>query len=144
MFATGPVEDSTGTTHETAPDEEEEIDRRLRSVMKEIRPSKIIRRRTSTVSGLGNDKSGQDEDIPRPGSSYRFYRSESELPDAARAFYDAAAQLSGISVHTLVRAVFQAELRLQDWQEGKRRAEYHREQVDSETEEESGADKMDV
>jgi RNA polymerase I-specific transcription initiation factor RRN7 len=113
--------------------------------MQGIRPSKVVRRKISTSAELESDQPGQDDAIPRPGSSYRFYRSESELPDAARAFYDAAARLSGISLHTLVRAVFQTELRLQDWQEDKRRAEYHGEHVeDSERAEESSADEMDM
>lgn len=93
---------------------EEDINSKLRTVISQLRPTK--------VDGNGER---DDDSIPRPGSSYRFYRTESSLPETARMFYETAARLSGLSLHSLVRAVFQTELKVQRWQEDQRRAEYH-------------------
>ncbi|KAF2802933.1 uncharacterized protein BDZ99DRAFT_454184 [Mytilinidion resinicola] len=62
-------------------------------------------------------------DIKRPGSQYKHYRRESELPDSARAFYKEAAKTSGLSVKMLVNAVFFTERRVQRWGESQRRWE---------------------
>ncbi|KAI9865822.1 MAG: Pol I core factor CF [Vezdaea acicularis] len=61
----------------------------------------------------------------RPGTSYRTYRTETELPDKAKPLFAAAAELVGVHVRTLVKAVYQAELRLRAWKEweGRRREE---------------------
>lgn len=74
--------------------------------------------RTNPVVG------GTDLDIPRPGSLYVRYRHESDLPDAARAFYETAAKITGISLSTLVRCVSQAELQITKWLENQRRIKH--------------------
>lgn len=66
-----------------------------------------------------------DDEIPRPGSEYRRHRSESELPDTARPFYEAVAEVAGISLGTLVRAVFQTEVKIAQWQYDRRREELY-------------------
>lgn len=65
-----------------------------------------------------------EEDIARPGDWYQRYRWESALPETARAFYELAAQLTGISLSTLIRAVSIAEFRIAKWHENQRRSEY--------------------
>ncbi|RMJ28895.1 transcription initiation factor RRN7 [Aspergillus sp. HF37] len=80
-----------------ADDEEEAITKMLHAVMSQLIPRKHNPR--------------PDDEIPRPGSEYRRHRSESELPDTARPFYEAVAEVAGISLGTLVRAVFQTECR---------------------------------
>lgn len=65
-----------------------------------------------------------EEDIARPGDWYQRYRWESALPETARAFYELAAQLAGISLPTLIRAVSIAEFRVAKWHENQRRSEY--------------------
>lgn len=62
--------------------------------------------------------------VPRPGTSYPRYRMESDLPEAARPFFETAAQVVGVSLPTLVRAVYQAETRIYRWLEDQRRIEY--------------------
>lgn len=69
-----------------------------------------------------------DADVPRPGSSYARYRQESDLPDTARVFYETAAKVMGMSLHTLVRCVSQAEFQINKWLEDQRRPEYSAEQ----------------
>ncbi|KAL1970682.1 hypothetical protein VTN77DRAFT_4326 [Rasamsonia byssochlamydoides] len=106
--------------------DEGEIDSKLRTVISQLRPMKVISRVDAATAGERDD---DDDNIPRPGSSYQFYRTESSLPETARVFYETAAKLSGLSLHSLIRAVFQTELKLQKWQEDQRRAEYHGEHV---------------
>lgn len=95
--------------------EEEAITKLLHAVM-----SQLIPRRPNPDS---------DSDIPRPGCEYRRYRTESELPDTARLFYRTVAEVAGISLDTLVRAVFQTELRIGQWQDDRRRRELYGDSV---------------
>ncbi|KAL4911310.1 hypothetical protein BDW74DRAFT_7479 [Aspergillus multicolor] len=91
-------------------DEEEAIEAMLHNASRYLRTREVI--------------SEVDSDIPRPGSQYARYRYESDLPDAARVFYEVAAKVVGISVSTLVRCVNQAELRINKWLEGQRRIKH--------------------
>lgn len=50
--------------------------------------------------------------IPRPGCDYLRFRYEYQLPDIARYFYDTAAKTIGVSLETLVLAVYQTEGRI--------------------------------
>jgi RNA polymerase I-specific transcription initiation factor RRN7 len=100
--------------------DEEDIDSKLRSVISQLRPTRVV----------PPEENLEDESILRPGSSYQFYRTESSLPETARIFYETAARLSGLSLQSLIRAVFQTELKVQQWQEDQRRAEYHGQYVD--------------
>ncbi|KAL2001956.1 hypothetical protein VTN02DRAFT_934 [Thermoascus thermophilus] len=125
MFPTGRMGTGTETQPNVPvsvpePDDEEAINEKIRTVMSELRP----RRAVSTEQAANLEK-----EIPRPGSFYRHYRTESSLPETARPFYEAAAKVAGLSVRTLVRVVFQTELRIERWQEDRRRMEYHGEDV---------------
>lgn len=71
-----------------------------------------------------------DSDIARPGSEYKRYRSESELPDMARPFYETVAKVAGVTLHSLVRAVFTTEVKISRWQENRRRMETYGEPLD--------------
>lgn len=73
-----------------------------------------------------------DSEVARPGSSYARYRVEADLPEKARQFYETAANVVGISLSTLVKAVFQAEVKMGKWQEDQRRLEYYGEPMDTE------------
>ncbi|KAL4922758.1 hypothetical protein BDW62DRAFT_171701 [Aspergillus aurantiobrunneus] len=68
--------------------------------------------------------SSSEPDIPRPGSLYSRYRQESDLPDSARAFYEIAAKVIGVSISTLVRSVSQAETQINKWLEEQRRIKH--------------------
>ncbi|OAX83010.1 hypothetical protein ACJ72_02641 [Emergomyces africanus] len=50
--------------------------------------------------------------VPRPGSFYKRYRSEDQLNERARAFYEAAARVIGVSLRTVVTGVYQTESRM--------------------------------
>jgi RNA polymerase I-specific transcription initiation factor RRN7 len=60
-------------------------------------------------------------DIKRPGSQYKHYRRERELPEQARSFYEEAAKASGLSLKMLVEAVFFTEQKIRGWGELQRR-----------------------
>lgn len=90
----------------------------LETVTSQLRPTKVIPETNSEVA--------------RPGSSYARYRVESDLPEKARRFYETAAKVVGISLSTLVKAVLQAEVKMDKWQEDRRRLEYYGEPMDTE------------
>ncbi len=60
--------------------------------------------------------------IPRPGSFYKHFRTVGELSLNAKVFYEAAANLAGIGLPTIVSAVFLTETKLQAWSIGEQRS----------------------
>ena len=54
----------------------------------------------------------QKEPIDRIGSAYKRYRRVADLTQLAKTFYETTAQLAGLSLHTLVAAVYKMELKL--------------------------------
>ncbi|KAK1963629.1 hypothetical protein LY78DRAFT_705018 [Colletotrichum sublineola] len=85
------------------------------------------------------DQPGQGERSPQKGSYYS-YKSEDDLPPAGKDFFKLAAQLAGLSIPMLVRAVNMLEAYIVLWQRQQRRAASERRErsrsamnVDSET-----------
>lgn len=73
-----------------------------------------VQKSLKTRSVISKAREGkQQEPVNRIGSSYQAYRRVSDLPHQARSFYEAAAKIAGISLSTLVTAVYKLELRLQ-------------------------------
>ncbi|TPR11854.1 bacterial signaling protein N terminal repeat family protein [Aspergillus niger] len=111
LFPTGP---SAGESQATAPTpeltDEEALDELVKASTSQLRARQVIAK--------------DDLDTPRPGCSYTRYRTESDLPDTARAFYETAAKVAGVSISTLIRAVSQAENQINRWLEEQRRVEY--------------------
>ncbi|KAJ6119408.1 hypothetical protein N7523_003688 [Penicillium sp. IBT 18751x] len=91
-------------------DPNEALERVLKSVMVALKPAPI--------------NPSEEADGMRPGSWYRRYRWESQLPETARKFYEIAADLASISLLTLVRAVSVTEGRIAKWLEDERREAY--------------------
>lgn len=116
-------------------DYDEAIASKLQSVMGQLKPRRAISE---------EDASNLESDVPRPGSSYQRYRRESDLPETAKTFYEAAAKVAGISLPMLVRAVFQTELKLERWQEDRRRMEYHELIPEMEFARDTSVDEMQV
>lgn len=83
---------------------------RLMSLQASLRPREVV-----------SDKSSVNMEVHRPGSLYRRYRKVEELEGPAKVFYEAAADLAGISSASFVRAVFRTESKLQTWAENERR-----------------------
>ncbi|KAJ5183312.1 hypothetical protein N7492_000928 [Penicillium capsulatum] len=88
----------------------------LQTALQEILPTEVIPSR--------GEEEDLEEGLARPGDWYQRYRWESALPITARTFYELAAQLAGISLQTLIRAVSIAEFRIAKWHENQRRSEY--------------------
>ena len=73
-----------------------------------------------------------ESEIPRPGSFYPRYRLDTDLPEMVKPFYETAAKVVGIPLPTLVKTVFQTEVRMGHWQEDRRRMAYYGEVVNME------------
>lgn len=117
----------------TATDPEEALKSLLQTVMEALTPAPVA--------------STQDADNARPGSWYRRYRWESQLPEAAHVFYNLAAQVASISLSTLIRAVSNTEWRISKWLEDQRRTRYmeqwNREGDEGDEEDEDAIDELD-
>lgn len=84
---------------------------RLRQVQQALRPKRF-------VVSAGN---GQDE-VARAGSYYRRHREVKDLDGAVKLLYTKAAELAGMSLEGMVKAVFSTERRLQKREERATRA----------------------
>jgi hypothetical protein len=83
-------------------------------VQQALRPKKIA------VSAVGDD--GQRDEVARAGSFYRRHREAKELEGPARLLYTKAAELAGISLEGMTKAVFLTERKLQMREERARKA----------------------
>ncbi|KAK4236632.1 hypothetical protein C8A03DRAFT_45397 [Achaetomium macrosporum] len=61
------------------------------------------------------DTDGTGENVKRLGSSYRCYKDVNELEGSVKRFYEVVAEMAGLSVRDVVRAVYSLEMRLRDW-----------------------------
>ena len=89
---------------------QEEIEARIKKVqgaMKTISPQP--------------DSEGTSQEPKRLGSDYRSYKEVDELEGLVRRFYEVAADVSGLSVRDLVRAVYSLEQMLMTWQRNEKR-----------------------
>ncbi|KAL5046279.1 hypothetical protein BDW71DRAFT_182510 [Aspergillus fruticulosus] len=128
-----PVGSTSKATRQSAPaaddDEEDAAEAMLQNASRYLRTRPVV--------------SESDPDIPRPGSLYIRYRHETDLPDTARAFYETAAKITGITLSTLVRCVSQAELQITKWLENQRRVKHFAERSMGEVGD-SNADEMEL
>jgi RNA polymerase I-specific transcription initiation factor RRN7 len=84
---------------------------RLRRVQQALRPKKI-----AVSRGDGRDE------VARAGSFYRRHREAKDLDGPARLLYTRAAELAGISLESMIKAVFLTERKLQMREERDRKA----------------------
>jgi RNA polymerase I-specific transcription initiation factor RRN7 len=61
--------------------------------------------------------------VRRTGDDHAVYRTPEDLPDVAKAFYSKAADLSGLSVGILVKAVYALEVKVRRWSTQKAKPE---------------------
>lgn len=104
---------------------DEEIDSKLKLIMSQMRPQKVIPSEELGEDANTTTTNQEKSKVLRPGSRYTCYRSEAELPNDARIFFQTSAKLVGISLNSLISVVFKTETRIRQWQEDRRRAEYH-------------------
>ncbi|KAH8659085.1 hypothetical protein BGZ60DRAFT_414514 [Tricladium varicosporioides] len=77
-------------------------------LLKRVQRSLVLQR------SLSKDDEGV-QNIKQPGELYRRYRNVEDLPASAKSFFELAAENVGTSLEMLVRAVFQLEVRLEQW-----------------------------
>ncbi|KAI7968358.1 hypothetical protein EIK77_010528 [Talaromyces pinophilus] len=132
MFPLTPAKPDNRPGLKTGAEIQEEIDKKVREMTAGIRLAKIIpddQAKGEKENDVDEYSNEEKEKIPRPGSSYRIYKTESDLPKTARKFYETAADLAGLSLRTLVAAVNRIETKLEAFQRDLRRAEEHDENV---------------
>ena len=92
---------------------------RLKAVQSKLKARAVI-----------TEEEAQDQgDIKRPGSQYKYFRKESDLPDNARMFYEEAVKISGLSMKMLVKAVFLTEMKIQRRGDRQRKEKRQREEL---------------
>lgn len=89
---------------------QEEIEARIKKVQSAMK----------TVSPRPDSESTSQE-IKRLGSDYRCYKHVDELEGSIKRFYEVVAEVSGLSVRGLVRAVYSLEQMLMAWQRREKR-----------------------
>ncbi|OJD20665.1 ubiquitin-60S ribosomal protein L40 [Blastomyces percursus] len=102
---------------------------KLHNVLGELRIRRAISPANTSVSttttnggeqqGTKTQASVKAVNVPRPGSFYQRYRFEDQLNERARAFYEAAARVIGVSLRMVVTGVYQTETRLRVGMDGK-------------------------
>lgn len=63
----------------------------------------------------------QDDEISRPGSSYKNWRTEEDVSPSAKAFMSIAAETIGVSIDALLLGVVHAERSIAKWKDRERR-----------------------
>ncbi|OOF97187.1 hypothetical protein ASPCADRAFT_165775 [Aspergillus carbonarius ITEM 5010] len=129
LFPTGPTAGESQPVPAPKLTEEEALDSMIKTSTSQLKSRRVI--------------AENDLDTPRPGAFYARYRTESDLPDTARSFYETTAKVVGVSLPTLVRAVSQAENKITLWLEEQRRVEYFGDALDMEFIRDSSTDMDD-
>ena len=129
LFPTGPTAGESQPVPAPKLTEEEALDSMIKTSTSQLKSRRVI--------------AEDDLDTPRPGAFYARYRTESDLPDTARSFYETTAKVVGVSLPTLVRAVSQAENKITLWLEEQRRVEYFGDALDMEFIRDSSTDMDD-
>ncbi|KAM0108905.1 hypothetical protein ACP6JB_005426 [Aspergillus fumigatus] len=130
FFPVGPMGSDGQTVSDPTEGDDEAMHAMLKTVTSQLRPRKAI--------------SDPKANVARPGTSYPRYRTESELPEMARSFYEIAAKVAGVSLSTLVRAVSQTETKISRWLDDKRRIEHHGDPTEMDVTDEAGTEDLEA
>jgi RNA polymerase I-specific transcription initiation factor RRN7 len=68
-----------------------------------------------------SDPEGIDSGVKRLGSNYRCYKDVDELKGVMKRLYEVAAEVAGLSLRDLLRAVYSLEQMLLSWQKEEKR-----------------------
>jgi RNA polymerase I-specific transcription initiation factor RRN7 len=109
-----PATSTAPAEHVSTADNEELIQRRTQAFQTTLQQAMIV---------TDEEAEEYENAILRPGMAYKHYRTESDLPPAAKAFYEVAARVVGLSFSALIGAVFKTEAKLESWKREKRRKE---------------------
>ncbi|KAK7734956.1 hypothetical protein SLS53_007733 [Cytospora paraplurivora] len=97
-------------------------DRRRQNIRKELTEEEVDERLKTAQSFIKSVAPVQGGWVKRAGEDHAIYRSADDVPDIARAFYVKAAELSGLSLGKLVKAVQAMEVRVHRWSIDERKA----------------------
>ena len=97
-------------------------DRRRQRLKKELTEEEVDERLKTAQSFIKSVAPVQGGWVKRAGEDHAVYRSAEDMPDVARAFYVKAAELSGLSLGKLVKAVQALEVRAHRWSVHERKA----------------------
>lgn len=129
LFPIGRVEAGTANEEREPSDNESfrhlPTDEHLVDVIRKVHGS-LKHQRPFSENEISQSNEGQKTGISRPGSQYKAYQREEDLPPAAHALYGAATKAIGVSMKTLVAAVLQTEWNLQMWAEADRKMAHTR------------------
>lgn len=111
MFPTGRLDGSIATNVDindgTRTDENRLMDK-LKVTQRNLKVRKVI---------LEVNEGKHSGPVRRIGSFYKRYRQVADLPAQAKVFYEAAAGVAGVSLSTLVKAVYKMETNLHHWRD---------------------------
>ncbi|KAF2089632.1 hypothetical protein K490DRAFT_37491 [Saccharata proteae CBS 121410] len=97
------------------------VDAEMQSGYSEQDKVKAVVSKMKVVKVVSAEDAGPE--IRRPGSYYKRYRRTEDLGDVARAFYTAVAKQAGMSMYSLIRAVFLVDQKLYKWCDREKRRE---------------------
>lgn len=98
-------------------------DRRLQRPRPELTEDEIDDRLRTAQSFIRSVRPEKGSWFKRIGEDHAVYRTTDDLPGVAKAFYSKAADISGLSLGVLVKAVHALELKVQRWSTRERKAE---------------------
>lgn len=112
MFPTdGPGEPIDPTS--PLPSEDKQARRDSEATLDKVKQVQRLMKATTVL--LDSDVDGHAEHVRRPGSYYKRYRVIEDIPSVARTFFEAAARVVGLSLRSIVDAVYQTESKLEAW-----------------------------
>lgn len=94
----------------------------------ELTEAQIDERLRTAQSYLKSVPPVQGDGLKRAGDDHAIYRTPEDLPDLAKAFYGKAAEISGLSLGKLVKAVHAVEMRVYRWSNQERKTELEADQ----------------
>lgn len=97
--------------------------RRLQNPRPELTEAEIDERLRTAQSYIRSVPPEKGHWVKRAGDDHAIYRTAEDLPDLAKAFYGKAAEMSGLSLGKLVKAVHAVEMRVSRWSTQQRKAE---------------------
>jgi RNA polymerase I-specific transcription initiation factor RRN7 len=79
---------------------------------------KAVHAGMETITPVADEDTGKK--TLRPGQAYQVWKTEEDLPEAARMLYDKAARIAGLSMEMLVLAVGFTEARVETWKKAQK------------------------
>ncbi len=95
---------------------EEAVGARMKRIQQAMR---LVEPRPDPVKELGSQ--GRSENIKRLGYLHEVFKYASDLHGPAKRFYEVVAEMAGLALTDLVRAVFVVERLVMDWEAEERR-----------------------